>query len=106
MAVDDRDVPIEALNSSQNDDPPSDTFDSYRSVGDPRLMIFVGTGTVPPFRLKAGGWELEKFSIELGPAMKERISKNGFFMCRINDDQCGWIEQTDIPMGKGPDSSV
>jgi hypothetical protein len=63
MAVDDRDLLIEALNSNQDDEPASNSFDNYRSVGDPSLMIFVKTDVVPPFRFKAGGWELLQSSI-------------------------------------------
>jgi hypothetical protein len=96
MAADDSDLPIEALNSSQDDEAASNTFDNYRSVGHPSLMIFVKKDTVPPFRFKAGGWELLQSSIDIGPAMKARIDEKGFFMCRVNDDQSGWTEQTDF----------
>ena len=72
-------------------------FDRYRSLGDPRLTIFVAKDVVPPFRFKSGGWELLQSSIELGPAMKARIAENGFFMFRANEDQTGGIELTDIP---------
>jgi hypothetical protein len=96
MAVDDSDLSIEALNSSQDDEAASNTFDNYRSVGDPSLIIFVKTDAVPPFRFKAGGWELLQSSIDLGPAIKARIAENGFFVCRVNDDQSGWNEQTDF----------
>src|ERR1700722_6021511 len=94
MAVDDSDL-LDALNSGQDDEGVSNTFDNYRSVGDPSLMIFVKTGAVPPFRFKAGGWELLKSSIDLGPAMKARIAEKGFFMLRINEDQTGAVELSD-----------
>ena len=55
-------------------------FDSYRSGRDPNLMICVQHDTVPPFRHRAGGWELLKSSIELGPAMKARIAER-VFLC-------------------------
>jgi hypothetical protein len=90
------DLPIEALNSSHDGEAASKAFDEHRSVGDPSLTIFVKTDAVPPFRFKAGGWELLRSSIELGPAMKARIAENGFFLCRMNDDRSGWTEQTDF----------
>ena len=72
-------------------------FDSYRSVSDPNLMICVEHDTVPPFRNRAGGWELLKSSIELGPAIKARIAERGFFMYRVNEDKVSWTELTDLP---------
>ena len=72
-------------------------FDNYRSLRDPNLMIFVAKDVVPPFRFKAGGWELLRSSISLGPAMAARIAEQGFFMCRVKPDQTGWIEVTDLP---------
>src|SRR5471032_1407989 len=97
MTVDDSDLPIEALNSSQDDEAASNTFDNYRSVGDPSLMIFVKTGVVPPFRFKAGGWELLQSSIDIGSAMKARIAEKGFLMFRVNEDQTGGVELSDPP---------
>jgi hypothetical protein len=64
-------------------------FDSYRSLADSNLMIMVAMDVVPPFRFKAGGWELSQSSIELGSAMKIRISENGY--------QTGGTEMTDLP---------
>ena len=72
-------------------------FDSYRSVPDRNLMICVEHDTVPPFRNRAGGWELLKSSIELGPAIKARIAERGFFMYRVNEDKLSWTELTDLP---------
>lgn len=76
-------------------------FDSYRSRADPNLMIFVANDVVPPFRFKAGGWELLQSSIELGSAMKARIAEKGFFMIRVNDDQTGGVEINDLPLRSG-----
>ncbi|MEA2542331.1 MAG: hypothetical protein QOH35_3697 [Acidobacteriaceae bacterium] len=76
---------------------PSAGFDNYRGLRDPNLMIFVAAGTVPPFRFKAGGWELLKSSINLGPSMSARVVERGFFMCRLSEDQSGWSELTDLP---------
>jgi hypothetical protein len=53
-------------------------------VSDPNLQE-----VVPPFRFKAGGWELFRPSIELGSAMKARIAEKGFFLIRVNQDQTG-----------------
>ena len=72
-------------------------YDSYRSLADPNLMIVVAKDVVPPFRFKAGGWELFQSSADLGAAMKIRIAEKGFFMFRVNDDQIGGTELTDIP---------
>jgi len=87
----------EADRSQENSPALSAGFDKYRSLGDSQLMIFVPKDVVPPFRFKAGGWELLQSSIELGSAMKARIAERGFLMCRVNDDQTGWIELTDPP---------
>lgn len=70
-------------------------FDHYRSLGDSNLMIFVAKDVVPPFRFKAGGWELIRSSVELGPAMKARIAEKGFFMFRVNEDRTGGMELSD-----------
>jgi hypothetical protein len=64
-------------------------FDGYRSVSDPSLMIFVAKDVVPPFRFKAGGWELFQSSTDLGSAMKARIGEKGFFLFRANEDRTG-----------------
>jgi len=61
-------------------------YDQYRSVHDPSLMIFVDTDAVPPFRFKAGGWELLQTAIDLGPATAARIAQQGFFMFQVADD--------------------
>ena len=78
------------------------TFDNYRSVGDPEVMIFVPSGAVPPFRFKAGGWDLLHSSIDLGPAMKARIAEKGFFMCRLTEGELGWTELNDFVRSKPP----
>lgn len=72
-------------------------FDSYRSLADSNIRIVVAKGTVPPFRFKAGGWELTQSSIEVGSATRARIAARGFFMFRVNEDQTGGTELTDIP---------
>jgi len=97
MAEEGSELSIKALNSNEaGETEPGAVFDNFRSLRDPNLMIFVGRDAVPPFRFKAGGWELIQSSISLGPAMKARIAEKGFFMCRVNEDQSGWTELTDI----------
>jgi hypothetical protein len=81
--------------SDKDDGATSNRFDNYKSVGDPSLMIFVKADAVPPFRFKAGGWELLRSSIDLGPAMKARIAEKGYFMFRVNEDQTGGVELSD-----------
>ena len=71
-------------------------FDCYRSVADSDLMIFVAKDVVPPFRLKAGGWEFLQSSTELESAISTRIAQNGYFMFRTNEDQAGRIDLTDL----------
>ncbi len=70
-------------------------YDNYRSLRDSRLLIFVAHDAVPPFRFKAGGWELLHSSIELGSAMKARVAEKGFFMLRVNQDRSGGVELSD-----------
>jgi hypothetical protein len=38
----------------------------HRSLLDPTLTILLPADKVPPFRFKAGGWELLQSSIEVG----------------------------------------
>ena len=64
---------------------------------DPSLMIFVDTDTVPPFRFKAGGWELLQTAIDLGPATKARIAQQGFFMFQVAADGVRCTELTNLP---------
>jgi hypothetical protein len=71
-------------------------FDSYRSLADSNLRIIVAKDVVPPFRFKAGGWEFSQSSTEIGSAIRARIAEKGFFMFRVNEDQTGGIELTDL----------
>jgi hypothetical protein len=101
----DQPIDIEILNQ-EGEAALTTVFHNYRSLIDPNLMIFVAKDAVPPFRFKAGGWELLQSSIELGPAMKARVAEKGFFMCRVNEDQAGWIELTDLPQFRRQRSRV
>ena len=97
MMAEDSSEPSEEADGSQESQPSlSAGFDRYRSLTDPNLMIFVAKDIVPPFRFKAGGWEFLQSSTELGSAMTTRIAEKGFFMFRVNEDQTGGIELTDL----------
>jgi hypothetical protein len=54
---------------------PATGFDRYRSLLDPTLTILVPTDEVPPFRFRAGGWELLQSSVEVGAAIEARIAR-------------------------------
>jgi hypothetical protein len=75
----------------------SSEFDSYRSLADSNVRIIVAKDVVPPFRFKAGGWELSQSLPEVGSAMKARIAEKGFFLFRVNEDRTGGIELTHLP---------
>ena len=74
---------------------PTSGFDRYRSLLNPAVTIIVTKDVVPPFRFKAGGWELLQSSIEVGSVIKARIAENGFFLFRVNEDQSGGVELSD-----------
>jgi hypothetical protein len=75
----------------------SGEFDSYRSVADSNVRIFVAMDVVPPFRFNAGGWELSQSPIDPGPAIRARIAENGFFMFRVSEDQSAGVELAGLP---------
>ena len=102
MGRDSIDLPLDTeILGQETEVPLGSVFDNYRSLVDHNVMIFVAMGAVPPFRFKAGGWELLRSAIELGPAMKARLAEKGFFMCRINEDQTAWTELSDLPATNG-----
>jgi hypothetical protein len=72
-------------------------FDRYRSLLDPALTILVRADEVPPFRFRAGGWELLQSSIDVGDVIKTRVAEKGFFLFRINEDQSGGVELLEPP---------
>jgi len=76
-------------------------FDNYRSLANPNIRIIVAKNVVPPFRFKAGGWELLHSSTEPGLAIKARIAGRGFFLFRVNEDESGGSELTDFPSQGG-----
>lgn len=59
-------------------------YDSYRSLADSNLIIFVPKNAVPPFRFQAGGWELLQGWIDLDSAAKASIAEKGFFIDSAN----------------------
>jgi hypothetical protein len=90
--------PLSGADPSKESRPASSVgFDSYRSLADPNIRIIVAKDVVPPFRFKAGGWELLHSSTEPGSAITARIAGRGFFLFRINDDESGGTELTDFP---------
>jgi hypothetical protein len=103
VAEDDSNPSTEADDGEEISPELSGGFDRYRSAVDSNLMIFVAKGVVPPFRFKAGGWEFLQSSTELGSAMTHRIAEKGFFMFRVNEDQTGGIELTDISFSSQDD---
>jgi hypothetical protein len=64
-------------------------YDSYRSLADSNFIIVVPKNTVPPFRLKAGGWELLQASIDLDSAAIARVAEEGFFIATANPMRSG-----------------
>jgi hypothetical protein len=59
-------------------------YDSYRSLADSNLVIVVPKHAIPPFRFKAGGWELLQSSADLNPEAKARVAEKGFFIEPVN----------------------
>jgi hypothetical protein len=65
--------PAEADGSQERQPELSAAYDSYRSLADSNLIVIVPKHAVPPFRFKAGGWELLQSSVELDSAAKASI---------------------------------
>jgi hypothetical protein len=55
--------PAEADSSQESQPELSAGYDSYRSLADSNLIIFVPKHAVPPFRFKAGGSLLAFFDL-------------------------------------------
>jgi hypothetical protein len=55
-------------------------YDSYRSLADSSVIIFVPKHTVPPLRFKAGGWELLQTSVDLNPDARARVAEEGYLI--------------------------
>ncbi|SHN82600.1 hypothetical protein [Bradyrhizobium erythrophlei] len=94
--------PSDRAGLSQETESPSlgNGFDSYRSLAHPDILILVAHDVVPPFRFKAGGWELLEQSVKIGSAMRSRIDEKGYFLFRVNDDGSGGSELTDFPISE------
>ena len=94
--ADDSSAPSTGAEGGQDGQPElSAGFDSYRSLVDSNLMIFVAKDVVPPFRFKAGGWELLQSSVELDSAAKAGVAENGFFIDRVNPMSSGELVPSD-----------
>jgi len=87
--------PAEADGSQESQPEVSAGYDSYRSLADSNLIIFVPKNTVPPFRFKAGGWELLQASIDLDPAARARVAEKGFSIERANPESSDEIVPSD-----------
>jgi hypothetical protein len=68
--------PLAEADPSRDSEPSLDAgFDNYRSLANPNIRIIVAKDVVPPFRFKAGGWELLRSSNEPGSAKNPRCRK-------------------------------
>jgi hypothetical protein len=85
----------EADGSQESQPEVSAGYDSYRSLTDSNLIIFVPKQTVPPFRFKAGGWELLQASIDLDSATRARVAEKGFFVQTANPVSSGEVVPSD-----------
>jgi hypothetical protein len=81
--------PAEADGSQESQPELSAAYDRYRSLADSNLIVVVPKHTVPPFRFKAGGWELLQSSIELDSTAKACIAETGFFIESANPTSSG-----------------
>jgi hypothetical protein len=94
--------PLAAASPSRDSEPSLDAgFDSYRSLANSNIRIIVVKDVVPPFRFKAGGWELLPSSNGPGSAIRTRIAERGFFLFRVNEDGAGGSELTNFPLPSG-----
>ena len=82
---------VEADGSQESQPELSAGYDSYRSLADSNLIIFVPKHAVPPFRFKAGGWELLQASIDLNPEAKARVAEKGYFIEGANSASSGEV---------------
>ena len=87
--------PAEADGSQESQPEVSAGYDSYRSLADSNLIIFVPKHTVPPFRFKAGGWELLHASIDQDSAARARVAEKGYFIQTANPVSSGELVPSD-----------
>jgi hypothetical protein len=91
--------PLSGADPSHDNEPSLDAgFDNYQSLANPNIRIIVAKDVVPPFRFKAGGWELLQSSNKPGSAIKRRVAERGFFLFRVNEDGAGGSELTNFPL--------
>lgn len=95
MTEDKSQQPAEADRSQESQPELSAGYDSYRSLADSNLIIFVPKHAVPPFRFKAGGWELLQSSVDLNAAAKACLAEKGFFIDRANSMSSGELIPSD-----------
>lgn len=76
-------------------------YDSYRSLADSSLVIFVPAKAIPPFRFKAGGWEPLQSSVELTPEAQGRIAQQGYLIETTGSTSAAAL--TTSPQNEDPD---
>src|SRR5258708_2765173 len=84
MTKDNSEQPAEADGNQETLPQLSAGYDSYRSLADSNLVIFVPKHAIPPLRFTAGGWELLQSSVDLNPEAKARVDEEGFFVETAN----------------------
>jgi hypothetical protein len=90
--------PLAGTDPGRDSEPSLDAgFDNYRSLANPNIRIIVPKDVVPPFRFKAGGWELLSSTTKPGSAIQARIAQKGFFLFHVNENGTGGYELIDFP---------
>jgi hypothetical protein len=95
VAEENRQHPVKADGGQEGRPEVSAGYDSYRSLADSNRIIFVPKHTIPPFRFKAGGWELLQASIDLKPEAKARVAEKGYFIETANSASSGEVISSD-----------
>ena len=106
MTEDNSQQPAEADGSQESQPELSAAYDSYRSLADSNLIVVVPRHAVPPFRFKAGGWELLQSSIELDSAAKACIAETGFFVDSASPTSSGELVPNDAGKQVAPSLEV
>ena len=74
--------PLAGTDPGRDSEPSLDAgFDNYRSLANPNIRIIVPKDVVPPFRFKAGGWELLSSTTKPGSAIQARIARKRASFC-------------------------
>ena len=61
-------------------------YDKYRSVADSNIVILVPKDVVPPFRFKAGGWELLESSVAQRPGLEFDVDRYRKLLAEATDE--------------------